>query len=166
VEVPRNDLWAFGSRDFSVELWVQFHAVPPSPSIGQPGAVFIGSDEGHGGCNKWFFAHGGGVLYFHVGSPALGEGAFLAQAPFSPALRQWYHLAVTRSRGTFTMYVNGAPVASQAVTVVIPHPDASLTIGQAEGLGFVNGLLDEVAVYDRALSPAEVRGRSIQGRGS
>src|SRR5262249_51021586 len=73
---------------------------------------------------------------------------------------QWYHLAVTRSRGTFTIYVNGAPVASEKVEMIIPNPDAPLTIGQAHGIGFFSGLIDEVAIYDRALSPTELRARS------
>jgi prepilin-type N-terminal cleavage/methylation domain-containing protein len=55
--------------------------------------------------------------------------------------------------------VNGAPVASEKADIIIPSPDAPLTIGQAENLGFFSGLLDEVAIYNRALSPAEVKNR-------
>jgi WD40 repeat protein len=151
VEAPRSDLWGFGARDFSIELWVQFLAANRS-------AVFIGCDEGGGARNKWFFAYGDGHLSLHINN-ANGNGGFYAKADFSPDLDQWYHLAVTRSRGTFTIYVNGAPVASEKVDVIIPNPDAPLTIGQAEGLGFFSGLIDEVAIYDRALSPAEVKTR-------
>jgi WD40 repeat protein len=155
VEVPRSYLWGFGKRDFSIELWVQFRALAPSRDIGHPNAVFIGCDEGNGPGRgrKWFFAYGGGLLNFH------SEGGFYAKANFSPDIYQWYHLAVTRSRGTFTIYVNGAAVASEAVDLLIPDPDAPLTIGQAEGLGFVNGLIDEVAIYGRALRPEEVKAR-------
>src|SRR5262249_40248908 len=42
VEVPRSDLWGFGRRDFSIELWVQWRALKPSNDIGQPSAVFVG----------------------------------------------------------------------------------------------------------------------------
>jgi WD40 repeat protein len=151
VEVPHSDDWGFGSRDFSIELWVQFRAV-------QTDARFVGCDEGPEDHNKWFFACEGGCLHFHINRPRRG-GFSLAKTPFSPALDQWYHLALTRSRSTFSIYVNGAPGASQNVTVVIPNPDAPLTIGQAEGGFFFNGLIDEVAIYDRALSPAEVKDR-------
>jgi WD40 repeat protein/serine/threonine protein kinase len=158
VEVPRSDLWGFGTRDFSIELWVQFRAVTPSHDIGHPSAVFIGCDEGNGSGHKWFFAYGDGFLNFHV-SNANGKGGFYAKAEFSPDLDQWYHLAVTRSQGTFTTYVDGLPVASEKVDVIIPFPDAPLTIGQAEGGAFVSGLIDEVAIYERALSPDEVKAR-------
>src|SRR5207245_2002030 len=39
----------------------------------------------------------------------------------------------------------------------IPEPNAPVTIGEAEGLGFVNGLIDELAAYSRALSPGEIQ---------
>jgi WD40 repeat protein/serine/threonine protein kinase len=159
VEVPRSELWGFGTRDFSIELWAQFRAVTPS-SIGQPSSVFIGCDEGGGPGrgHKWFFAYGGGLLNFHINNPD-GKGGFYAKAKFSPDLDQWHHLAVTRTQDTFTIYVDGAPVASEKVAIIIPDPDAPLTIGQAEGLGFFAGLIDEVAIYNRALSPAEVKAR-------
>jgi WD40 repeat protein len=161
VEVPRSDLWGFGSRDFSIELWVQFRAVTPPRDIGQPNATFIGCDEGNGPGrgHKWFFAYGGGFLNFHILNGQGGKFGFYAKSDFSPDVDQWYHLAVTRSRGTFTIYVDGAPVASEKADIIIPYPDAPLTIGQAEGGGFFSGLLDEVAIYDRALSPAEVKAR-------
>jgi hypothetical protein len=157
--VPCSDLWGFGRRDFSIELWAQFRAVTPSHDIGQPSAVFLGCDEGNGGGgNKWFFAYGGGVLNFHI-NHANGKGGFYAKADFSPGVGEWYHLAVTRRQSTFTIYVDGAPVASEKDDIIIPNPDAPLTIGQAENLGFFSGLIDEVAIYDRALGPAEVKAR-------
>jgi hypothetical protein len=162
VEVTRSDRWGFRKRDFSIDLWVQFRALTPSPEIGHPMAIFIGCDEGNDEGNrprhKWFFAYGGGFLNFHINQPN-GESGFFAKANFSPDVDQWYHLAVTRSQGTFTFYVNGAPVASEKVEITIPNPDAPLTIGQAENIGFFSGLIDEVAIYDRALSPDEIKAR-------
>jgi hypothetical protein len=162
VEVTRSDRWGFGKRDFSIELWVQFRALTPSRDIGHPAAIFIGcdegNDEGNRPRNKWFFAYGGGFLNFHINQPN-GESGFFAKANFSPDVDQWYHLAVTRSQGTFIFYVNGAPVASEKVDITIPNPDAPLTIGQAENIGFFSGLMDEVVIYDRALSPDEVKTR-------
>jgi hypothetical protein len=38
----------------------------------------------------------------------------------------------------------------------IPDVSAPLTIGQAEGRGFFNGLIDEVKIYNRALTATEV----------
>jgi hypothetical protein len=165
VEVPRSDLWGFGRRDFSIELWVQFHGVTPSHDIGHPSAVFLGCDEGWGDRTKWAFTYADGLLLFMVRRPPTEELVtgpnfpILARTPFSPDLDQWYHLAVTRNRDTFTIYGNGAPAASETTNVSIPNPVAPLTIGQKEGHFFLNGRIDEVAIYDRALSPAEVKAR-------
>jgi WD40 repeat protein/serine/threonine protein kinase len=151
VEVPQSDLWGFGRQDFSIELWVQFRALTA--------ARFIGCDEGPRSFNKWFFYYDGRSLGFHINHAGQGGGFNTRGADFSPELDQWYHLAVTRSRDTFTIYVNGAPVASENVALIIPYADAPLTIGQAEGGDFFNGLIDEIAIYKRALSPAEVKAR-------
>jgi WD40 repeat protein/serine/threonine protein kinase len=160
VEVPRSDRWGFGRRDFSIELWVQFRGVGVPSSDINPSAVFVGCDEGINDRNKWFFAYRAEELWFFVANPRTQrDHLVVARAPFSPDLDQWYHLAVTRNRGTFTIYVNGAPAASRTTDVIIPNPDAPLTIGQAEGTFFLNGLIDEIAIYDRALSPDEVKAR-------
>jgi hypothetical protein len=87
-----SNLWAFGTNDFTIELWASFTS-PGGGSVGNPSHIFIGNDEGPFNLNKWFFALGGGFLYFHVNSPTLGP-SFFPPAPFSPALNQWYHLAV------------------------------------------------------------------------
>src|SRR5262245_57683746 len=122
VEVPRSDLWGFGRRDFSIELWVQFRALTPLHDIGNPNAVFIACDEGPGlEPPKWTFMYSGGFLNFNIANA--GKGGFYAKADFSPDVDQWYHLAVTRSRGTFTIYVDGAPLASEKVEMIIPNPD-------------------------------------------
>jgi Concanavalin A-like lectin/glucanases superfamily len=69
----------------------------------------------------------------------------------------WYHLAVVRSGSTYTVFINGTAAGSATNANAIASPNAPLTIGQAEGIGYMNGLLDEISVYNRALSPAEVQ---------
>src|SRR5262245_24433725 len=72
VGVRDSDLWAFGTSDFTIELWANF-ATPGGGSIGQPSHVFIANDESPGTANKWFFALGGGFLNFHINGPGIGE---------------------------------------------------------------------------------------------
>ena len=55
------------------------------------------------------------------------------------------------------IFVDGIPVGSEVNTVAIPNANAPLTIGQAEELGFMNGLLDEVTIYNRALTQGELQ---------
>ena len=53
--------------------------------------------------------------------------------------------------------MNGAAAGSETDTRSIPNASASLSIGQAEGLGFFDGRLDEMTVYSRALTAAELQ---------
>jgi len=160
VQVPDSDLWAFTS-DFAIEMWVNFNSDPGGTLI-HPGAIFISNSEGGGQLNKWSFQLGEGKLAFHINGPSI-NGYFLAQADFSPTLNQWYHLAVTRTGNIYTIYINGISAGSETNDVVIPNPNAPLTIGQGEGF-FLDGLMDEVAIYNRSLSPSEIE--SIYNAGS
>ncbi len=154
VSVPDNNLWAFGTNDFSIELWANFNSLPSSTVGGPNGGVFISDDEGAGSVNKWWFAYGGGKLTFHMNSPTLGP-IFLVQAPFTPVIGNWYHFSVVRNNNLYSIYANGAVIGSQSTNVVIPNPNAPLTIGKGEAFYF-NGLLDEVSIYNRALSASEI----------
>src|SRR3989454_3308353 len=156
VSIPDNDLWTFGTNNFTTDLWVNFNSVKTSCTL-PGGEIFVGQDTGAGPARKWFFGLGCGFLYFHINS-RFGF-AFLAPAPFSPNLHQWYHLALTKSGNTYTIFVDGQPVSSQTIDRALPIPNvnAPLTIGWAEGTGFVNGLIDEVEIYDRALSQSEIQ---------
>jgi hypothetical protein len=154
VGVGDSDLWAFGAHDFTIEFWANFDA-PGGGSIGHPGDIFIGNDEGPFTTNKWLFALGGGVLEFVFSSPAIGDH-FLLFNSFAPNVGQWYHLAIKREGSTFTAFINGTPAGSAIDTFAIANPNAPLTIGQAEELGFMNGRLDEVTIYHRALAPEEI----------
>jgi hypothetical protein len=155
VQVPDSDLWTLPG-DFTIDLWVKFASVP-STLPGDP-TVIIGNDEGSGDLNKWFFGLGNDTgnmeLSFHINGPAPGSH-WLVNVPFAPLVGQWYHLGVTRSGNTYTIYVDGGVAGSEASAVTIPNPDAPLTIGQAEGLQ-THGSIDEVEIFNRALSPAEI----------
>jgi len=160
VLVPNSSVWAFGTNGFTIELWAKFGApLPGCARQGYPyGGVFISNDEGGGSLNKWLFALDGPALDFHINGPAIngGSGVFLVRAPFTPNLNQWYHFAVTRDGNLYTIYVNGVAVGSQVDNNIIPDPNGPLTIGAAENMYF-NGLLDEVGIYNRALSASEIQ---------
>ncbi|MCL5096512.1 MAG: FG-GAP-like repeat-containing protein, partial [Candidatus Omnitrophica bacterium] len=149
VEVPDSPLWAFGSNSFTFELWANFAAAG--------NRVFVASDAGGGSHDKWLFWLNGGKLQFHV-NDSTGDALSIGSASFSPTIGQWYHLALTRSGSNFTFYVDGSSVATNAAVRAIPDVSAPVTIGQAESNYYFNGLLDEVSVYNRALSAAEIAG--------
>jgi hypothetical protein len=71
----------------------------------------------------------------------------------------WSHLAGTFDGSTLRLYVNGTQVASRAVTGVLSSSTGVLTIGGNAVWGeYFAGRIDEVRIYNRALSPAEIQG--------
>jgi branched-chain amino acid transport system substrate-binding protein len=150
----------FGASDFSVDLWTNFNSVPGSNPT-NPCCPLIADDNGPGNVDKWWLALGGGMLFFHLNSPSINcQGAAncpLAPYPFVPTLGQWYNIGVTRSDGIITMYVNCVRVSSQ-FSPQASNPTVPLTIGFAEGgSGTLNGLIDDVQIYNHGLTSSEVQ---------
>ena len=74
----------------------------------------------------------------------------------------WSHLAGTYDGATMNFYVNGVLVASRAQTGALATSTGSLSIGgdliaHDSGPHYWAGLIDEVRIYNRALSAAEVQ---------
>ena len=73
---------------------------------------------------------------------------------------QWTHLAVSLDVGSYALFVDGSLAASSTVNDFIANPSQPLRIGagttEATPQFFFNGSIDEVRIYNRALSAAEV----------
>jgi hypothetical protein len=69
----------------------------------------------------------------------------------------WSHLAATYDGTTLRLYVNGVQTAERVVGGAIAVSDGALRFGGNAVWGeWFRGLLDDVRVYDRALSPSEL----------
>lgn len=81
----------------------------------------------------------------------------------------WHHVVgIIYSSKRVSLYVNGALVKTGGITQSIPsRPDEPLTIGSGYNYGQpdwkFNGSIDEVAIFDRALSAEEIRQRYQAG---
>ncbi len=160
VEAPDSSLWAFGTSDLTIDLWANFQSLG-SGDVPHPEVIFIGNNEGAGELNKWVFALGGGRLYFHINSPTILPALFFVQAPFAPNFNQWYNLGVTKSGNTYTIFVDGVAVGSETDSTATEIPDANAPLEIArnprEDAGNFHGRLDEIAIYNRALSQNEIQ---------
>ncbi len=77
-----------------------------------------------------------------------------------PAAGAWAYVAATWDGSNIVMYVNGQPQAMMAATGAISTTANPLTIGAKNGStadnDYMNGELDEVRLYNRALSLPEI----------
>jgi hypothetical protein len=157
VSIPDSSTWDFGSGDFSISLWANF-ATPPGGNVGHPGDVFISQDEGAGSQYKWIVAAYPGtielILYSQVGGVQ-----FFNTIPFNPQLGQWYNIVLTKSGSQWSFYIDGTLAGSAAETPTLSDINAPITIGQSGEAfgGYFNGDLAQVAIFNRALSPADVQ---------
>src|SRR2546427_124746 len=84
-------------------------------------------------------------------------------APLPTARRSPLARAVTRSGSAWIFYVNGSSIGTDISTAAVPTTSAPLTIGNAEGTFHFNGLEDEISIYNRALSAAEIQSIATEG---
>ncbi len=111
------------------------------------------------------------VLYAHDGAPLAGGAAGpsgivniagghnTVRGPAALPLNVWTHIATTYDGTTQRFYVNGVLVDSRALGGNMPVSNRQLRIGGngAWAGEFFRGLIDEVRVYNRALSTAELQ---------
>src|SRR5262249_10188085 len=93
-----------------------------------------------------------GQLHFRIGtgSPATDH----AVSGISLSFTNWSHLVVTHSQTNDTLYLNGQSVG-QWPSLPMQGNAPTLNIGQGYGTG-CPGVVDDVVVYGRELSPDEV----------
>jgi hypothetical protein len=92
-----------------------------------------------------------GKLYFNGGGDDLAGTTTLQP-------NTWYHAAVTYDGTTVKLYLNGVLESSKATSALNTTLDANgLTIGLRPATSVWNGQIDEVDIYNRALSQAEIQ---------
>jgi hypothetical protein len=104
-----------------------------------------------------------------INSAATSEIGFAGGFPnwlaSAPPVDQWEHVAVTFDGATITMYINGASTGTATGTLGAAT-SATVTIGArtltSAGDAAFKGTMDEVYIFDKALSAAEV-GQVMQG---
>jgi hypothetical protein len=71
-----------------------------------------------------------------------------------PSVNQWYQIVMLRNSGTTAFYVNGVAMFYNLTDT--PQTPTAFRIGSNTGIRFFNGAIDDVRIYNRALSPTEV----------
>jgi hypothetical protein len=151
IEIPDAPAYHFTTA-MSVSAWVKPSRVSGSGTI----------------VNKWYamdsFGLGlsDGQYTFSVAFPDGGWGqSYTVAAPATSGA--WAHLAGVFDGHVMTIFVNGVAVASQSVQPAASPPRSlqqstrPIAIGSHPSWSAYAGLIDEVSLYDQALTAAEVQ---------
>jgi glucose/arabinose dehydrogenase/fibronectin type 3 domain-containing protein len=95
-----------------------------------------------------------------AGGVALSTGSQpVVVGPTANPLNAWTYVALTYDGSALHLYVNGTEVATNSTTGTIQSTTGQLSIGGNTPYGeYFQGLIDEVRVYNRALTQNEVQG--------
>jgi hypothetical protein len=81
-----------------------------------------------------------------------------SEAPGAPLpLNRWTHIAATYDASKLTLYVDGVVSSTVPDNGALRQSDSPLRLGGNIWGEWFAGAIDEVRVYNRALSPAEVK---------
>jgi chitodextrinase len=145
VDLP--SLGVFYKAGFTLEAWV-------NKSGAKKDVAVVGT---------WNYPQGGPMLWIddvvgrYRASLGSAEANFLDSGQ-SPAGGQWQHIAATYDGATARFFVNGTQVATKAFGGNAGDND-TWRIGAYNNspFGFFDGLIDEVRIYDRAVSAAQIQ---------
>ena len=147
VSIPASDGINFsGNMPMTISTWVyRTGDAPIGHIVGKRNDCYLGNIQ-----YQLAFDETSGLAF--VGN----SGNFWVSTHRQLPMNVWQHLAVTYDGATAIVYINGQPVASGDGTLGTAIA-APLKIGNAGSCQSFAGLIDEIAIYNRALSAAEIQ---------
>ena len=161
VAIP--DSPAFHPTVFTIEAWVNFKSLNSAVSGAPAGQQYIvfkqnsrsGSFEGIN-LSK---GRGAGGDFFIFGVTSSAGVAAEVDSPAMIVAGTWYHVAGVRTANSIQLYVNGQLLGQASVSFPQDYGVLPLyfgTSGQTYWDGKLNGLLDEVSLYNVPLSSNQI----------
>jgi uncharacterized repeat protein (TIGR02543 family) len=143
-----------GSNRFTLQAWINPAAVPEVDGSG-----IISKVGGNGGNNGYQLAISQGLVpgcQFNASGESWPTNS--VKAGLAP-LSTWTHVACTYDNDTLSMYVNGTLVGSSVIgpKSVAPSSSTLRISGDDNNHVYFDGQIDEVQIYNRALSANEIQ---------
>lgn len=141
----------------TISLWAKWNAsIQDADCCGSYGAVLARQSNG-------IFSNN--VLALSTNNPATATLIWRQNSAGPPLITgttpvgsTWKHIALTFSPSGTTLYLNGVAQGTAIGTTLNDAADIPLTIGawSGDGAGFMNGTLDDVAIWDQPLSAGQI----------
>ena len=142
---PNNPAYLFNTGDFTVELFYYPTVLAGAPAYNQH---LVGMWGGVTSQASWLLYYSLGNLYWYTSTNGSAQVASITAA-VTLSINNWYHLALVRSSGTTTIYLNGTSVGSTATVVNLFNANCALTVGYNPIGGtpdYLYGYIDELRI--------------------
>jgi hypothetical protein len=159
VSVPAGLMW--NMYDFTIACWVR-----RNPGTGSPHLVDFGT-----GTTAYLYltpAGATGTVRFGITTGGAGREQHIdGTAPLPTG--EWVHVAVTKSALVGRVYVNGVQVGQNTNLSLYPAPLGNTPnnwIGRSQNPAdpYLDGLVDDLRIYQRGLGPVELAGIIVEGQ--
>ena len=177
VEIPDNPSLRASNNQITVEMWIKRNKVPTNVQC-LISKIGDGPDSVAADFNVTYYISVPSLVtfspltehnsQFHYG---IAYGSYQFHEPVNFGLindYNWHHIAATYDGNILKSYLDGNLVESRAtLTKKMPLNDQPVIIGANKAYGpgdFFNGTIDEVKIYNRALSEDEIKGEYSSAR--
>ena len=169
IDVPDDNSFDWTKTDsFSIEFWMKKDSFVGSGGTND-NEVIIGRDDSGTALHWWLgIQNSTGAAHLQLGDKT-GDSVFIEGPPIDDG--KWHHLVAVRDNdaGGNWLYVDGNDVndISKTYSAGFDSNSAALNLGWlnlSPGYHY-EGILDEVAIYDRALSEKEILTHYYLARG-
>jgi len=161
IATEDSTIWDLGTGDFTIQGWINTNTPSSIMRLVSAGSHTDGAN------NLWTFGYGSAVAW---GGPSLnfayyhGSGYVdLSSAPITINAGSWHHIAVVRAGASLLFYFDGNPSGAADVgSVSLGGGSTGVIIGARylnnaqDIIEYAEGLVDEIGLFRRALSPSEV----------
>ena len=143
VSIPNSSLFDFGTGDFSFSSWVKPSSVTTLNTIAEIGLYTAGI----------LIRPNGGYLQVYIQSTG-----YTSQFPFSMVAGNWYHVIVLRDNSSLKVFINTIQSGTSPTSTDNIAVNSVGYIGRSSHTTAQNflGIIDDVRIYNRALSVAEI----------
>jgi hypothetical protein len=173
VRVPDSATLDFGTGDFTVAFWVRFGELRiDNTGMVSKDSFGLGDVKGlvFNMCTLCGTAGGFGTGSSGIGFETrnwtgAGPWTHARYATSNFTTGEWYHLAGVRQANVLYLYVNGVLRATtpEPVPADLDNEAPLMVGGLSPGIQFMNGSIDELAVFGRALEASEVQAIVLAG---
>lgn len=151
LSITHNNLFNFGSNDFTIEMWINFNSQPDTNSV----AMSHGDSGTNSADWSWMF-YSNGANRFNFYSSLVGETSNWSGSVSimdSITLNQWYHIAVVKKSGTVSTYLDGILQNQKSHNAPIKNVSQNLIIGRSHWTARAefNGSLQDIRISKKAV---------------